>query len=60
VAVEEPEVRIDVELGLDIALAVGAAGVVMRSNSSMGGAGSCALPGPYISPRAQDMSSSKL
>jgi hypothetical protein len=34
--------------------------VVIRSNSSIGGAGSWALPGPYMSPRAQAMSSSKL
>jgi len=60
-AVEEPLAGVDVELGLDVAQAVLAALAViwvMRSNSSMGGAGSWALPGPNISPRAQASSSS--
>ena len=59
---EEPEVRLDVEFGHDLALAVLAARLgdgVMRSNISIGGSGSCALPGPNSSPRAQASRSSK-
>ena len=46
---EEPEVLLDVELGNHLALAVLApvlGNLVMRSNISIGGNGSCALPGP--------------
>jgi hypothetical protein len=69
VALEEPLVGMDIELGLDIALAILAAVAVdmddpsrlipvIRSIISMGGAGSWALPCPYISPRAQASRSS--
>jgi hypothetical protein len=46
----------DVEFGLDVALAVLAAvgvDLVIRSNISIGGAGSWALPGPNSSPRPE-------
>jgi hypothetical protein len=46
---EEPQVRLDVELGDDLALPKlppVSAIFTMRSNISIGGSGSCALPGP--------------
>jgi hypothetical protein len=55
VAGKEPQVRVNVEFGHDMALAVFAAVSeisVMRSIISMGGSGSWALPGPNSSPRA--------
>ena len=58
---EEPQVGLDIELGDDLALAVLAAVSamwVMRSNISIGGSGSWALPGPNSSPRAQASRSS--
>jgi len=61
-AAEEPQLGGDVEFGDDMALVEGAAiGAmrVMRSNISMGGKGSCALPGPNSSPRPQRSNSSR-
>ena len=62
VAGKKPQIGLNVEFGDNLPLAVLAAlfrDMVMRSNISIGGRGSCALPGPNNSPRAQASRSSK-
>jgi hypothetical protein len=63
VAVEEPEIRRDIEFSQDFTLAVLAAMsliLTMRSIISMLGAGSWLLPSPNNSPRLQASSSSRV